>query len=106
MSSVTLLSIPEQAGVDSIRVYWHNLEPGKGYVTLTCWGCAWNSYFGGMNGQTIEQFFAGADTSYLVSKLGNTQWLKATKKHEVYLARLINAVKAALTVQEAVHAAD
>ena len=96
-STVTLLEIPEQAGLDSIRVYWHNVELGKGYVTLTCWGCAWNSFFGGMGSNTIEQFFAKADTSYLVNKLGNTKWLKGTKRHDVYLARLIDAVKNAIT---------
>lgn len=96
---ITLLEIPEQDGLDSIRVYWHNVGVGKGYVTIVCWGCAWNSYFGGMSGQAIEQFFAGADTSYLASKLGNTAWLKQTKKHEVYLARLIYAVKAALVAE-------
>jgi len=96
---ITLLEIPELQGVDSIRVYWHNLEPSKGYVTITCWGCAWNAYFGGMMGLTIEEFFANADTSYLVSKMANTQWLKSTKKHEVYLAKLINAVKSALAVR-------
>ena|ERR1017187_41914 len=93
MTIVTLLEIPEQVEIDSIRVYWHNIEPGKGYVTITCWGCAWNSYFGSMSGKSIQQFFAEADTSYLVDKLGSTKWIRPTKQHKEYLTRVINAVK-------------
>ena len=94
--SVELYEIPEQDGLDSIRVYWHNVAPGKGYVTIVCWGCAWNSYFGGMGDGTIQDFFRRADTNYLVDKLGITQWLKQTKRHGAYLAKIINAVKAAM----------
>ena len=89
---IELLEIPEGV-LDSIRVYWHNIEPGKGYVTITCYGCAWNSWFGAMPANTIQEFFKRANTDYLVNKLGVTQWLKQSKRHGTYLARIIEAVK-------------
>ena len=92
-SDIEVLIIPEQPGLDGITVYWHNYSPGKGMVTLVCWGCAWSCYFGGMSGQTIQQFFRDADTSYLVPKLGITQWLKKGRQHDAYLGRLVDAVK-------------
>jgi hypothetical protein len=94
--SVTVLEIPEQPGLDRINVYWHNVRPSQGYVTITCWGCAWTSWFGAMGDNTIETFFLHCGPDYLVNKLGITQWLKTTKQHEKYLERLIIAVQTAL----------
>lgn len=79
--------------LDPIHVYWTNVGVGQGYATIICYGCAWTVYFGGMGGQTIQEFFQHADTPYLLSKLGNA---KATKKDSLYLERIIVAIKAAL----------
>lgn len=49
--------------------------------------------------KTIQKFFAEAYTTYLVDKLGFTQWLKKSKQHEIYLARIIDAIKAALKLE-------
>lgn len=99
--SVELLEIPEPPDLDSIRVYWHNIAPGKGYVTITCYGCAWNSWFGGMGGMTIQEFFKSAGVDYLVARLGSTQWIKASKQHDKYFTRIVKAVKAALENRDA-----
>ena len=100
ISQVSTLFIPERPGLDAITVYWHNYAPQKGMVTIVCWGSAWNSYFGGMGeDKTIQKFFAEAYTTYLVDKLGFTQWLKKSKQHEMYLARVIDAIKAALKLE-------
>lgn len=88
--------VPPAADLDEVVVYWRNLSLGKGHVTVTCWGNAWTGYFGGMGERTIQQFVAGADTSYLVNKLGITPHLKQTKRDHAYLARVINAVKKTL----------
>lgn len=94
----TCTEIPEQAGLDKITVFWQDWDPGKGAVTITVWGCAWNCYFGGMGSDTIREFFASVGTGYLVQKLGTTQWLKNSKRHEDYLSRIVNAVKKVLAV--------
>lgn len=91
------LFIPAAGSLDSITVFWQNLGPQQGQVTIICWGCAWTAYFGGMPEETIQQFFAKAGTDYMINKLGCTQWLKQTKHHEKYLTRLCIAVKSALS---------
>jgi hypothetical protein len=88
--------IAAEGSLDSIIAIWQDLGPNKGQVTIICWGSAWTCYFGGMGCDSIQEFFAGCSTSYLVNKLGITKWLKSSKAHDVYLARLIEAVKTAI----------
>jgi hypothetical protein len=82
-------------GLDPIHAFWMNVGPGQGYVTLICYGNAWTAYFGAMGANTIQEFFRRADVGYLTSKLGG-QFLKASKRHDNYLGKIILAVKASL----------
>lgn len=93
---IEAVTIPAEGSLDIITVFWQDFGVGQGNVTIICWGAAWTCYFGGMGGNTIREFFSNADVGYLVNKLGNTQWLKASKKHDAYLGRLIVAVKQSL----------
>lgn len=92
--------IPAQGSLDAVTVFWQDFGLNKGAVTIVCWGCAWMCYFGGMGANSIKEFFAKASTSYLVDKLGITQWLKSSKRHDQYLGRLIDAIKVNLTATE------
>lgn len=56
-----------QDGLDTITVFWRNWEPGKGEVTIYCYGSAWTAYFGAMAGNTIQ--------------------------YEKYLSRIVSAIK-------------
>lgn len=94
--AVEAMTITEVAGLDRIYVYWVDVGPGQGYATITCWGSAWTVFFGGMGNQAIRQFFAEADTPYLVSKMGITQHLKQSRRAHAYLGKLVDAVKGAL----------
>lgn len=85
-------------GLDDIHVFWVNLSPGVGSVTITCYGCAWTCWFGAMRGQTIQQFFAEVDSYYLWTKLGITPALKQRKSDQQYLTRIIEAVQQALVL--------
>ncbi len=92
--SVELLEVPSRDGLDSIRVYWHNIAPGKGYVTITCYGDSWNTYFNAMSGDTIQEFFQRVGTDYMVNALIHRKWFKKDKNHEKYLTRIVDAIKA------------
>lgn len=91
--SVEIQEIPAKGCIDPITVFWQDFAINKGAVTITCWGSSWTCYFGGMGSNSIKEFFIKANTSYLVSKLGVTQWLKQSKKHDQYLARIVDAIK-------------
>ncbi len=87
-------------GLDPFHVFWVNIEPGVGYVTIICYGAAWTAYFGGMMGQTIQQFFLGVGADYLLAKLGIGPHLKSGKKYDSYLAKIIKAVQDSLKVPQ------
>lgn len=97
---MTTITVPVEAviirdapSLDPICVFWMDVGPGEGHCTITCYGAAWTAYFGSMSGLTIREFFAQADTDYLVAKMGNTAQLKATKRDHAYLGRIIDWVK-------------
>ncbi len=98
--TVEAIQIHGAPALDPIEVFWRNYEPGIGSVTITCYGAAWTAYFGGMSGQTIQQFFGAASADYLVNKLINRQWHKCTKAHEGYIGRIVKAVKDHLELAE------
>lgn len=78
--------------LDPIRVYWDDVGPGQGHVTITCYGCAWTCYFNAMGVQTIRQFFAGSDIDYLAGALGHAQHLMQRRRDFVYLEEIVTAV--------------
>ncbi len=79
--------------LDPIYVFWVDVEPGKGYCTITCYGRAWTVYFNGMGGCNIREFFAKADTPYMVGKMCLA---KSSKRDDIYLGRIIDAIKSHL----------
>lgn len=97
--AVDAVRIVGAEGLDPIHVFWVNVEPGKGYVTIICYGAAWSTYFGGMSGKTIQQFFSEVEVDYLLPKLGIGTHLKSGKKYDAYLAKIIKAVRDSLKVQ-------
>ena len=84
------------AGLDPITVFWEDVAPGKGNVTIHCYGEAWTAWFGGMGNRTIKQFFSEVGSDYMASKLHGAQFQKRTKAHEKYLTHIVKAIQVAL----------
>lgn len=55
--------------LDPVTVYVTNYEPGKGKVTIDCYGKSWTCYWGGMGETNLQEFFVGCDNSYILNKL-------------------------------------
>lgn len=90
-------SIEPASALDRIHVFWMDVAPGAGYVTIICYGQAWTTYFGSMGKATsIKEFFAGCGTDYMLTKLGIGAHLKSTSRDNKYLGRIIDAVRAAV----------
>tara|TARA_R110000868_G_scaffold44607_2_gene148850 strand:+ start:3539 stop:3859 length:321 start_codon:yes stop_codon:yes gene_type:complete len=96
MIQATVMKI-DDPGIDQIIAYWVDVEPGKGYVTLTCYGAAWTAYFGAMGGYTIQGFFERVDVGYMVTKMAAPS-LKQGKRHDAYLERIVTTVQKALLI--------
>ena len=87
--------------LDPITVFTEDYEPGKGRITIVCWGQVWaaTGYWGAMSGETIKQFFRASHPDYLLSTLA---WNKKLKKSETaYFLRIIEAVQAAFWLEAA-----
>lgn len=99
--NVEAVEIRGAKALDPIIVFWCDTAPSSGYVVITCYGCAWTCYFGSMGGRTIREFFADADVSYLVTKMGITPLLKERKADLAYLGRIVQAVKESIPARRA-----
>jgi len=68
-ANITRLTITEVPSLDPVRVMLENYEPGKGRITIQCWDKSWTSYWGGMSGRSVEQFFVDCTNDYLIGYL-------------------------------------
>jgi hypothetical protein len=91
--TVNAMEITDHPALDPITVFWEDFSPGKGQVTIICYGAAWTAYWGGMSGQTVKQFFSQCNNDYLIDRLAITQFMKPNKGHKIYLGRIIDAIK-------------
>jgi len=94
--NVRAFEIVDLADLDPITVFLQDLGPGRGRITVECYGSAWSAYFGAMGSATgIQGFVRDAGEDYLVNKF-HAPTLKARKRDEAYLKRILTAVKAVL----------
>lgn len=55
--------------LDPVKVLTENFEPGRGTITISCFGKAWTAGWPAMSGQTVEQFFSSSSADYLAGCL-------------------------------------
>lgn len=65
-TKVQSFEITEVERLDPIRVMAENYEPGRGRITITCYGKAWTSFWPAMGGDTVQQFFIRVSNGYLI----------------------------------------
>lgn len=97
--SADIFTIIDPPALDPITVFLENFEPGKGRVTIVCYGRAWTSFWGAISGKRIEEFLLTCESDYIADNLdwGRTQIVKRLEKTDrTYLLRIINSVLAAL----------
>jgi hypothetical protein len=98
--SVNAFCVTDHANLDRITVYYHDFEPGKGQITIVCYGEAWTAYWGAMGNRDVLKFFVECDLCYLVGRLMGAQFQKHTKGHEMYLTRIVSAIRTELQARE------
>ena len=97
ISSIEVVEVPSSKGLDPITVIFRDLSPGKGDMTILCYGSAWTSYWGAMGEhRTIKQFVKECDEDYLFRNLAYANTLKQGKGHQHWLKQIISVVKLAL----------
>lgn len=93
--SIIVKGVPR---LDPVHVYITDYEPGQGRITIACWGNAWTTCWMAMSGMCLRDFWLSCDEDYLLKNLLPTD-KRQTKHDKEYLARIIEAVTAALWEQ-------
>ena len=102
MSTTDAFVIPAADGVDQIEVFVRNAEPGRGSLTVTCWGRAWTAWWGAMGGgATVQQFIARVDADYVANCLvrgamERISTARNAKFEEQYVRKIAAAVVGAM----------
>ncbi|MEG1532096.1 MAG: hypothetical protein RR184_11865 [Citrobacter sp.] len=52
--------------LDPVRVMIENYEPGKGRITITCYGKAWTGAWFAMGGDSVQEFIKRVSNEYLI----------------------------------------
>ena len=94
---VDVLRIPRHASLDPIIVYFEDSAPGRGRITIACYGDAWTGGWGAMGNRTVRQFVYGVDPDYLAGSL--LELRKASDHFRKYTERVAAAVIAAIVQQ-------
>lgn len=114
-TTLTVISIPRQRydaakgllELDPVTAFLEDFEPGRGQLTLACWGRAWTHFWGAMgNGSTLAEFLPSASTGYIVGKLmlPRDVLLKRAEPHEErWLTQIVEALKRELVQSAASH---
>lgn len=95
---VDVLRIPAQPGLDPITVYFEDYAPGRGRITVACFGDAWTAAWGAIGDRSVREFVSSVGPGYLA---GAMQELSppTTKAHRKYTERVAGAITAALSQQ-------
>ena len=69
-SQVEKITLSDLDSLDPVHVFFEDVAPGWGTLTIYCWGDAWNMTWSAMgNGATIKQFLRSCNTGYIAGKL-------------------------------------
>ncbi|HBN7019261.1 TPA: hypothetical protein PJF92_000140 [Escherichia coli] len=63
---VLAFTISEVERLDPVRVMIENYEPGKGRITITCFGKACTGAWFAMGGDTVQEFVKRVSNEYLI----------------------------------------
>lgn len=85
-------------GLDPVRVYVEEEGPSRGRITIQCYASAWTGYWGNHGEESLERFFVGSHTDYLVNNLMwgiSSQLLKTEQaRMRVTLGQIVESIKA------------
>jgi hypothetical protein len=71
ITQVTKLSLTELDRLDPVTVIVEDFSEGKGQITISCYGKAWTSYWGGIGKRSVSEFFCSCDEHYIAKNLSD-----------------------------------
>lgn len=69
VTNTTKIVLTQLERLDPVTIYLDNPTPGRGKITIECFGKSWSSFWPAMGGRRVEEFFVSCDDEYLAGNL-------------------------------------
>ncbi|WP_411850697.1 hypothetical protein ACLB90_17795 [Stenotrophomonas sp. LGBM10] len=102
LGQVREIRIPARNNLDPISVFVQDQAAGRGRIVVTCYGNAWQAFWGAMGDRTVMEFVAQCDADYVAGDMISGRQTRMTKAERAYTERIAREVIAefqALIVQ-------
>ncbi|MFG6111162.1 hypothetical protein [Stenotrophomonas nematodicola] len=82
------IRIPARNKLDPISVFVQDQGAGRGRIVVTCYGNAWQAFWGAMGDRTVMQFVAKCDADYVAGNMISGRQTRMTKAERAYTERI------------------
>jgi len=86
------IRIPARNNLDPISVFVQDQAAGRGRIVVTCYGNAWQAFWGAMGNRTVMEFVAQCDADYVAGNMISGRQTRMTKAERAYTERIATEV--------------
>lgn len=88
LGQVREIRIPARNNLDHISVFVQDQAAGRGRIVVTCYGNAWQAFWGAMGDRTVMEFVAQCDADYVAGNMISGRQTRMTKAERAYTERI------------------
>lgn len=88
LGRVREIRIPARNNLDPISVFVQDQAAGRGRIVVTCYGNAWQGFWGAMGDRTVMEFVAQCDADYVTGNMISGRQTRMTKAERAYTERI------------------
>lgn len=92
LGQVREIRIPARNNLDPISVFVQDQAAGRGRIVVTCYGNAWQAFWGAMGDRTVMEFVAQCDADYVSGNMISGRQTRMTKAERAYTERIATEV--------------
>lgn len=92
LGQVREIRIPARNNLDPISVFVQDQAAGRGRIVVTCYGNAWQAFWGAMGDRTVLEFVAQCDADYVAGNMISGRQTRMTKAERAYTERIATEV--------------
>lgn len=82
------IRIPARNKLDPISVFVQDQAEGRGRIVVTCYGNAWQGFWGAMGDRTVMEFVAKCDPDYVAGSMLQGRQTRIAKHERDYATRI------------------
>ncbi len=88
LGQVREIRIAARNNLDPISVFVQDQAAGRGRIVVTCYGNAWQAFWGAMGDRTVVEFVAKCDADYVAGNMISGRQTRMTKAERAYTERI------------------